>query len=68
MLFRSVNQCTKSEMFAKRKDAVLFYLDNGNPEKMKLLKENARIALLRWEREFANKEYGRLWQEIEKRF
>lgn len=67
-LSSKVNQCTKSEMFAKRKDAVLFYLDNGNPEKMKLLKENARIALLRWEREFANKEYGRLWQEIEKRF
>lgn len=56
---------SKQEMFEQRKRAILFFLERGNPERMALLKETARVLLSRWENSFQNVEYGRLRDEIE---
>lgn len=56
---------SKQEIFEQRKNAVLFFLDNGNPKKILFLKELAGVRLLQWENVFHYKEYGKLRDEIE---
>lgn len=62
------NYYKKKEMYEYRKRAVLFYLENGNPEKMGLLKELTKHYLLNWKSQFSYEEYRKLWEEIDERF
>lgn len=59
---------SEQEKFEWRKNALLFFLQEGNQDKLALLKESARVFLKRWEDSFHNKEYGKLWEEIEKAY
>lgn len=56
---------SEQEKFERRKRAVFFFLEEGNQDKIALLKESARVFLNRWEDSFHNKEYGKLRDEIE---
>lgn len=62
------NRYTKEEMLERRKKAIIFYLEKGNPQRHGLLKELTRIYLKLWERTFANSEYGKLWEWIDKMY
>lgn len=59
---------TKKEKFEDCKRAVLFYLEQGNPQKIVELKEAARLSLTAWESQYAYKEYGKLWKWIDENF
>ena len=59
---------TKEEMLERRKKAIIFYLENGNPQRRRLLKDLTKIYLRLWERTFAYGEYGKLWEWIEKKY
>lgn len=56
---------SKQEMFEERKRTILFFLEEGNQDKMDLLKERARVFLNGWENVYHNEEYGKLRDEIE---
>ncbi|MCM1231934.1 MAG: glycosyltransferase [Ruminococcus flavefaciens] len=58
----------KQKMFEQRRNAILYFMDRGNPQRMNLLKETARTLLWRWERRFQDEAYGRLKDEIEERY
>ena len=58
----------KEERFMMYKNMVMFYLKNGNPEKMRFLKMLARDNLLGWGRVFGDAEYEKLWGELDKIF
>ncbi len=58
----------KQEMFEYRKTAILYYMNHGNPERMALLKESAKVFLKSWESVYSYEEYGKLWQEIEEKW
>lgn len=62
------NRYTKEEMLERRKKAIIFYLENGNPQRRRLLKDLTKIYLRLWERTFAYGEYGKLWEWIEKKY
>ncbi len=47
------------------KGAIIYFLDNGNPEKMTFLKEAALAMASHWERSYNYMEYGKLRDEIE---
>ena len=67
-LSQQLSYYTHKEIFERRREAVLFYLKNGNRKNIKLLKESAKASLLRWESEFDFKEYGKLWRYIDEKF
>lgn len=55
----------REDVVERRKNVILFYLENGNPEKRELLKEVIKIYLLRWKRDSGYEEYEELWRKIE---
>lgn len=55
----------KEEVFQDHKGAVLFYLENGNPERLELLKELAKSELSFFGRVMAYNEYEMLREQIE---
>ena len=46
----------------------MFYMDNGNPEKIKFLKETAKIYLSGRVNVYDYREYEKLSEEIEKKY
>ena len=64
---KMVNETVENK-FMSYKKAVMFYLQNGNPQKLKLLKELAKRRLLEKRKYLAYDEYGKLWDEIDSSF
>lgn len=52
------------EIFANHKRAILFYLKNGNPDKLEILKRLAQKELVLFSRIYHNVEYENLWKQI----
>ncbi|MCI8799084.1 MAG: glycosyltransferase [Lachnospiraceae bacterium] len=59
---------SKDELFKLYKEAVLFYMKNGNPNRRDTLKKLAKTHLLLLEKYNAYDEYGKLWKQIEETF
>lgn len=59
---------SKEELFQINKDTMMFYLKNGNPERLGLLKQLAKRQLSELGRVYAYEEYGNLWHQIENTF
>lgn len=57
---------SKEDRFMTYKKLTLFYLENGNPEKVSFLKDLAKQDLLSAGRVYAYDAYEKLWQEIDK--
>lgn len=57
-----------NEMFAICKNRIMFYLKNGNPKKLKILKALAKKQLLGAKRQRMSDESKILWEEIEEIF
>lgn len=56
----------KEELFRTHRDTIMFYLEKGNPQRIKVLKRLAERQLAELERAYKNEEYGKLREEIEK--
>lgn len=56
------------EKFMFLKKTIMFYLENGNPDKLELLKELAKNRLTRCKISYGYEEYEKLWEEINKIF
>lgn len=56
------------ERFNTYEKAIMFYLENGNPKRLKLLKELARERLSGKLRVYGYSEYGKLWEKIQEIF
>lgn len=56
------------ELFDTHKNTILFYLENGNPDRRGLLKQLAERQLSELGRVYGYEEYRRLWDQIRKRF
>lgn len=56
------------ERFNTYEKAVMFYMENGNPKRLKLLKELARERLSGKLRVYGYSEYGKLWEKIQEIF
>lgn len=56
---------SKEEVFTDHKRSILFYLENGNPDKLERLKELAKSELASFARAMAYEEYDKLREEIE---
>lgn len=67
-LAKKITNEVAENRFMNYKKAVIFYLQNGNPQKLKLLKELAKRRLLEKKKYLANDEYGKLWDEIDVSF
>lgn len=67
-LSERLNKYSNQEIFEQIKRAVLFYMDNGNPEKIKFLKETAKIYLSGRVNVYDYREYEKLSEEIEKKY
>ena len=59
---------SKEDRFMTYKNLTLFYLENGNPKRIGLLKECAKKDLASAGRAYAYNAYDKLWQQIDKRF
>lgn len=59
---------TKKETFKMLKQAILFYLEEGNPKRCKLLKKVAKNDLLRCKKKTKYEEYGKLWEWVDEQF
>lgn len=59
---------SKDELLDFYKNAVIFYIENGNPELMELLKEQAKRELLSCGQMFADGRYEDFWHQIEEKF
>ncbi len=55
---------SKEERFEIYKKVVMFYLKNGNQDRLDLLKALAKKRLLENARVYVCDEYEKLWQEI----
>ena len=55
---------SKEELLTNRRDLTLFYLENGNPERIGLLKTHAGQDLTH----AGNDAYEKLWQQIQEEF
>ena len=55
----------EDELFENRKQAMLFFLKNGNPEKIDELKEVAKRRLLRYAKNSPNSVYHDLIKKID---
>lgn len=58
------NRKSGDEIFSSHKRAILFYLENGNPEKIEKLKGVARSELLFFTKLLRNPAYEKLWEEV----
>lgn len=58
----------KEELYSIHKNAIMFYLENGNPKRMVLLKRLARRQLSEMGRAYKYNAYEKLWMEIDKDF
>ena len=67
-LVKKMTNETAENKYLCYKKAVLFYLQNGNPQKINLLKELAKRRLLEKKENLAYDEYGKLWDEIDVSF
>lgn len=56
------------EKFMFLKKTIMFYLENGNPDRLELLKELAKNRLTRCKISYGYEEYEKLWEEINKIF
>ena len=56
---------TKEERFLIHKKMVTFYLKNGNPKRIELLKVMAKWSLIGWKNRYAYDEYEKLQKQIE---
>lgn len=59
---------SNQKIFEQRRRAILFYLENGNPDKLELLKETARVILSRWGRVLKYEEYENMLELIKNTF
>ena len=59
---------SKEELFKLYKEAIMFYMKNGNPGRRVALKKLAKTHLLLLEKYNAYDEYGKLWRQIEDTF
>lgn len=59
---------SREELFQTHKDTILFYLNNGNPERLGLLKQLARRQLSEMRKAYAYDAYEKLWEWIEEMF
>lgn len=57
---------SKDEVFQDHKRSILFYLEHGNPERVRLLKELAKNELGLFARAMRYDGYKTLWEQIEK--
>lgn len=67
-LSERLSKYSKQEIFEQIKRAVLFYMDNGNPEKIGFLKEVAKKSLFWQETYYGYGEYRKLREEIEEKY
>lgn len=58
----------RDEMLKFYKDTVVFYLENGNPGRMGILKEQAKRLLLQLSGMYGDDEYTKLWEQIEEKY
>lgn len=58
----------RDKMFRVHRSTIMFYLENGNPERLGLLKQLAKRQLNEMQRAYAYDEYGKLWRWIEENF
>lgn len=63
-LINEWNARSSDEMFMNHKGAILFYLENGNPVRMKLLKKLALRELDLFEKVYKKDEYRQLKEQI----
>lgn len=59
---------SKEELFENHRNRTLFYLKNGNPERMALLKAYAGWDLKSAGRAWQDDAYEKLWQQIQEEF
>lgn len=58
----------KEELFRIYRDAVMFYMQNGNYERREFLKKIAKRNLFEWGHAYHYDEYEKLWKLIEESF
>lgn len=56
------------EKYVDIRRAILFSMDNGNPQRMALLKKAAKVKVSQWEGAYHYEEYEKLRDEIEKNY
>lgn len=59
---------SREDMFEIHKNATLFYLENGNPKRLELLKKLANRQLMEMRKAYGDDKYEKLWEKIEKEF
>lgn len=59
---------SREDMFEIHKNATMFYLENGNPKRLDLLKKLANRQLMEMRKAFGDDEYEKLWEKIEKEY
>ena len=59
---------TNKELFDIHMKVSMFYLENGNPQKRKLLKELARRGIYEWGKVYAYDRYEEVWKEVNEKF
>lgn len=62
------HKMSQEARFETYKKLTLFYLENGNPERIDLLKNCAKKDLAAVKKANANNEYEKLWRQIEETF
>lgn len=67
-LVGSRKKMSKEELFENHRNRTLFYLKNGNPERMALLKAYAGWDLKSAGRAWQDDAYEKLWQQIQEEF
>lgn len=59
---------SKEEVFITIKKAVIFYLKNGNPDKMPFLRQHTKMLLLTLKIVYSYDQYEILWHQLEESF
>lgn len=59
---------SKEAFFVARREAILFYLKNSNPQRTSLLKKLAKKQLSELEKAYGYDAYAKLWKQIDETF
>ena len=62
-----LSKMPESQLFENRKEAMLFFVENGNPKRKEMLKTIAKRRLARYAKNSTNGNYQKLIEEIDKK-